>query len=150
MLKTILYSLLIFSTTVRFVDLIYVLALQQTTLPLVVVIVAGASILVGLALVVKKFIGVLPLKQLMLFFIVEALAVSFNIAYLAMNYPLAITLAEAVLCGTFLHLIVDAIVVHTCMRSLRQQYAPVATAAKKGDNQQVSQSQAVASTSIQA
>jgi hypothetical protein len=149
LLKTILYWILIFSTTARFVDLIYVLALQQTTLPLVVVLVAAASVLVGIVLLVKKFIGVLPLKQLMLFFIVEAAATVFNIAYLAANYPLEITLAEAVLCGTFLHLLVDALVVYTCLRHLRQQFVPVA-ATSKGAAKPISQPQALASTSIKA
>ena len=122
MLKQVLYYLLLATTTVRFVDMIYLLAKDSTNLPVPVLVVTTLMVLYGIALIVRKFVGNVLLKQLMIFYMVQTVMIVFNLSYIAVACPLRISAAETFVVGTFLDIIVNFAVIYLCSRQMRSHY----------------------------
>lgn len=125
MLKSVLYFLLLLTTSVRFVDLIYLLAKDNTNLPIPVVIVSCIMVLYGIVLGVQKFIGSVRLRQLMNFFILQSGLIAFNMIYVSVATPLKMDAAEMLAVGTFLDLVVNGAVVYLSMRQMRSFQMPL-------------------------
>lgn len=126
MLKSVLYCFLFVSTAVRLTDIIYLLANKKTSLPAVVIGVSIAMIAYGLILLTKKFIGNITLKQLMAFYIVQTVMIGFNLAYIAIASPLRVNVAETLIVGTFLDILINCCAVYFCMKQIRSHYFAVA------------------------
>lgn len=124
MLKSILYYLLLLTTSVRFIDMIYILAKDSTNLPVPVIVVTAAMILYGVVLAFYKFVGTVRMKQLVAFYAVQSGMIVFNLVYTAVFCPLQISFGETVLMGTFLDLIINGGLIFVGMRRMRNmQYA---------------------------
>jgi hypothetical protein len=132
LLKTILYVMLFFTTTARLADMLYLLATDSTDLPLPVLAVTAAMLLYGMYLIVRRFLGNIRLKQLMGFFVAQTGVILFNIAFTAVTSPLQIGLADTLLVGTFLDILVNACVIYFCVRQMRGGYAPVSVGPVRG------------------
>lgn len=131
MLKTVLYGLLFATTTFRLADIIYLMARGNTNLPGTVFVVTGAVVVYGAVILVKRLNGNVTVKQFMMFFAVQAMAVIFNLSYVAITCPLRISGLETIAVGTFLDILVDICAVYFCMRQIRSHYfevQPIVTA----------------------
>lgn len=124
MLKSVLYYLLMVTTAVRFVDMIYLLSRESTNLPVLVIALTGAMILYGIVLVAKKFTSSIRLKELMLFYGVQAVLISVNLITVAAFVPLQLTLTETFLVGSFLDLLIDGCCLYACAKQIRSSYQP--------------------------
>lgn len=119
MLKSVLYYLLFLTTAVRFADIIYLLAKDRTNLPPAVIIVTAAMVLYGFALIFKRFIGHIRLKQFAVFYSVQTAMIVFNITYMAVTCPLTVSAAETLAVGTFLDIIVNCGILIACARQIK-------------------------------
>ncbi len=126
MLKSVLYCLILAMTSARLVDIIYLLATHNTNLPVPVIVVAFAMIVYGICIVVRKFFANVTLKQMMAFFMIEIVAIVFNLSYVAVASPLRISVPETLLVGTFLDIIVNCGVVYFCAKQIRSRYFAIA------------------------
>ena len=124
MLKSVLYYLLMLTTAVRFVDMVYLLSRGTTNLPLSTLIITSAVILYGAVLVARRFFGNIRLTQLMTFFAVHAVLISINLAVVAINVPFQVTLAETFIVGSFLDILVDCCAVYAGMKQIRSADRP--------------------------
>lgn len=128
MLKTVLYSLLVFTTLTRFGDMIFILAKASTNLPIPVIVVTSAMIIYGIVLVFSKFITMVRMKQLLTFYMIQSLMILFNIIYVAMFSPLQISMAETWIVGTFLDLLVNSVLIYASVKRMRSFYLPAPVA----------------------
>lgn len=126
MLKSVLYYLLLLTTTVRFADIIYLLARDNTNLPVPVIVVTSVMVLYGVFLAVKKFISNIRMKQLLAFYLVQTGMILFNLVYIAVACPLQINAAETLAAGTFLDILVNVGFICMMMRQIRNYgFSPV-------------------------
>jgi hypothetical protein len=123
-MKSVLYSLILLTTAVRFVDMIYLLTRDSTNLPLSVLLVTSAMILYGLVLLTKKFFGTVRLRQMMVFFGVQAALVVVNLVTVALFVPMQITLTETLIVGSFLDILIDCGALYAGFRFMRDAYHP--------------------------
>jgi len=119
LLKTVLYYLLLLTTTVRFIDIIYLMTRQTTNLPIVVLIVSTAMVLYGIVLLVKKVVGNVRLKQLTMFYMVQSVMIVFNLSYMAIVSPLKATGLETLIVGTFLDLLINCGIIYMATKQMR-------------------------------
>lgn len=129
MLKSVLYVLLMATTSVRFIDIVYLLLKDRTNLPVAVLAVTSAMIVYGVFLLAKKFISKVTLKQLMYFYIIQTVMIAFNLFYIAIFCPLRISAAETFIAGTFLDILVNCAVIHLCTKQLRSRYFAIVDSA---------------------
>ncbi|WRS26246.1 hypothetical protein U6B65_07735 [Oscillospiraceae bacterium MB08-C2-2] len=122
MLKSVLYYLTAVLTAVRFADMIYLLSADKTNLPIPVLVVTSAMIVFGLYLVVKKFIGVILLRQMTMFYLFNTVAILFNLIYTAVTSPFNITFLETIITGTFLDVIISVALLGMCIKRMRARY----------------------------
>ena len=123
MLKPVLSTILLLTTTMRLGDIVYVLATNSSNLPLPVFAVAIAMIIYGGYLLAKKRItGNVRLKQFMLFFTVQTVMIAFNLTYMALNSPLQVGFADTLLVGTFLDILINCGVLYFGMKHMRFSY----------------------------
>ena len=125
MLKTGMYYLLVLTTIVRFADLIYLLTRDALNLPIAVLLVTTAMVIYGIVLAVKKVLGNVRFKQLTTFYLVQSAMIVFNLAFVAVAWPLKIGFFEIIAIGTFLDLFVNAVVLYLGTRQLRSGYVTV-------------------------
>lgn len=125
MLKSLLYYLLFLTTTVRFVDIIYLMTKPSTNLPVIVLVVTSAMIIYGVVLLTKRVLSNLRLKQLTTFYVVQSAMIVFNIIYMAISCPLQVSFVETLIVGTFLDLLMNFGILYACMRQMRGGYAAV-------------------------
>lgn len=133
LLKSVLYGLLLVTTTLRVADIIYLIAKGNSNLPAVVFFVACAVAVYGIALLGKRINGNVTIKQFMLFFTVQAVAVIFNLTYVSVACPLRISVMETIAVGTFLDILIDMCAVYFCTKQMRSRYfevQPVVTAGR--------------------
>ena len=123
MLKQVLYYLLLLTTGMRFVGMIYLLAKEELNLPITVIALTSVMILYGVFLVLKKFVTGIGIKPLMCFYMIQTGVVIFNIAFVALTSPLQIQLAETLIVGTFLDVLVNFILIVLAVRHLRNGFA---------------------------
>lgn len=126
LLKSVLYYLLLLTTTVRFADMIYLLAKDSTNLPIPVIAVTSLMILYGIFLGVKKFVTTIRMKQMLHFYLVQTGMIVFNLIYVAAFCPLRVSAVETVIVGTFLDVLVNAGLIYACLRQMRSFYLPAA------------------------
>lgn len=132
MLKPVLYILLLLTTSVRFFDIVYLLAKENTNLPIPVILVTTAIILYGMVLAVRKFTSTIRLKQLMYFFIAQTGVIAFNLLYVSVATPLKMSVAEMLAAGTFLDLLVNGVLIYLCLRQIRSFHFPTVQEAVSG------------------
>lgn len=128
LLKSVLYYLLLLTTTVRFADLIYLLSRDSTNLPVPVIIITSAMILYGIATGVSKFIRPLRMKPLLTFYKTQTAMIAFNLIYVAVASPLRMSAAETLIVGTFLDLLVNVGLIYVCMKRMRSLSLPLPAA----------------------
>lgn len=124
MLKSVLYYLLLLTTGIRFADMIYLLARENTNLPIPVIVVTSVMIIYGFVLGVYKFISTIRLKQLLAFYVIQTVLFVFNLVYVAVACPLTISPAETLIVGTFLDLIINVSLVYIGMKHIRSFMMP--------------------------
>lgn len=117
---------MLLTTTVRFIDIIYLLAKDSTNLPIPVVAVTTAMVIYGIALIVKRAIGNVTLRQLMMFYMIQTLMFVFNLAYVAIACPLQISVPETLVVGTFLDILINCGIIYLCTKSIRSHYFAIA------------------------
>lgn len=132
MLKSVLYYLLFLTTAVRFVDMLYLLSSDNTSLPIPVIVVTTVMIIYGMVLVVKKFVSNILIRELMVFYVAQAAMISFNLIYTAIACPLQLNLPEMFIVGSFVDLLIDFCVVYACFKKERSVYSPVMQVVSKG------------------
>lgn len=126
MLKSVLYCLLFITTAARFTDIIYLLVKDNTNLPIPVIIITTTMIIYGIVLLAKKFVGNVTLKQLMMFYMVQTAMIVFNLSYISVACPLHINIAETVVVGTFLDIVINCGIIYFCTKQIRSHYFAVA------------------------
>jgi len=114
----VLFITLIATTAWRFINTIIVLTVGQLNLPTIVMILTPAMILYGVGLLVKKFLSTVRVRQYLIFFAVHSLVIAFNIAFVAITSPLAVTIPEAMVVGTLLDLIIFVGLAAACIKQL--------------------------------
>ena len=122
MFKNVLYTLLLLTTGARFLNMAYLLATGSTDLPVPVLLVSAAMIAYGIILLVKKYTGMIRLKQFMAFYVVQTVMITFNLTYMALFYPLKVSLPDALMLGTFLDILVNCGVVYFCVKEIRSAH----------------------------
>ena len=125
MLKSVLYYLLLVTTSIRLVDVVYLLATTDSCLPGIVFAVTSAMIIYGVILLVKRFIGSVRLSQLMMFYLIQIVAIAFNLIYVAFNLPVKVTLPEMLVVGTFLDILINCFIVYLCFKQRRSRFVTV-------------------------
>ncbi len=125
MLKSVLYYLLLVTTSIRLVDVVYLLATTDSCLPGIVFAVTSAMIIYGVILLVKRFIGSVRLSQLMMFYLIQIVAIAFNLIYVAFNLPVKVTLPEMLVVGTFLDILINCVIVYLCVKQRRSRFVTV-------------------------
>lgn len=119
LLKSILFYLLLLMTSVRFVDMSYLLAKGSTNLPVPVIVVTSAMILYGIVLIAYKLLSTIRMKQMVTFYLCQTGMIIFNLCYVSFFCPLQISMAETLLVGTFLDLLVNVILLYVCFKRMR-------------------------------
>jgi hypothetical protein len=104
--------------------MIYLLTRDSTNLPLSVILVTSTMIIYGLILIIKRFFGNVRLRQLMVFFGVQAALVVVNLVTVALFVPMQITMAETLLVGSFLDILIDCGALYAGFRFMRDAYHP--------------------------
>lgn len=122
MLKNILYYLLFITTGVRLVDIVYLLAKNDTSLPLPVFVAASVLVLYGIVMVIRKLTSMMRLKQMLTFYVIQTGIIVFNIAYVAIACPFKPSAVETLVVGTFLDLLINFIIIFACTRRIRGEY----------------------------
>lgn len=125
MLKSVLYYLMLAVTVARLADLVYLLGREATNLPVAVLVSVSVLILYGIVLGVKRFVGSVRLGHLMAFFLVETLAICFNLFYVATYVPLKLDLWEMLIVGSFLEILINLVAVYLCLRHRRSRFVTV-------------------------
>lgn len=134
MLKSVLYGLLLATTTLRLADVVYLIAKGNSNLPAAVFIVTGAIVAYGIALLTKRLGGNVTVKQFMLFFSLQAVAIIFNLSYVAVACPFRISAIETVAVGTFLDILIGLGAVYFCVKQIRSHYFEVQPMIPAGRN----------------
>lgn len=124
MLKSVLYYLILLTTSVRLIDIVYLLTRDSTNLPLSVIMITSAMILYGTVLVVKKFMGNVRLTQLMVFYGIQAALVVVNLVIVSVMVPMQITVAETFIVGSFLDILIDISAIYAGAKFMRSSYQP--------------------------
>lgn len=119
MFKTVVYGLLLLTTALRLVDMVYLLSREVINLPAPVIVVQSAMILYGIVLLAQRFISSVRLRPVTVFFAVQAVMFLFNITYTALTSPLRFTALEMIAVGTFLDVLVNAVIVYFCVKRMR-------------------------------
>jgi hypothetical protein len=104
--------------------MIYLFTRESTNLPLSVLIITAGMVLYGLVLVTKRFFGNIRLRQLMVFFGVQAALVVVNLVTVALFVPMQITMAETLVVGSFLDILIDCGALYAGFRFMRDAYHP--------------------------
>ena len=120
-----MYFLLVLTTTVRFADIIFLLTRESTNLPIAVLVVSTAMVLYGITLIMKKILGSVRFKQLTMFYLVQSAMIVFNLAFIAMAWPLKIGLIEIIVVGSFLDLLVNTGILLMGAKHMRSGYVTV-------------------------
>lgn len=120
-----MYYLLLLTTGVRFVDMIFLLSKDSTNLPVPVIVVTSAMILYGIVLGVAKFASSVRMKQLAAFYMVQSAMIAFNMIYVAVACPLSISGVETLIVGTFLDLLVNVGLIYASRKRMRSFQLPV-------------------------
>lgn len=121
MLRTFLYIVMLVTTILRFADVIYLLSRPVTNLPTTVFIITSLVIIIGVVLIVKRFIGTVRLGQFMAFFIIQAVAFLFNIVFVSVTVPLKIDVFEMIAVGSFLDILIDIFAIYLCGKQRRKR-----------------------------
>ena len=120
-LKSILFYIMALFVGVRFVSIIYLMAVSSTYLPRAVVVLMSLIVLYGIILILKKFVFGIRLKEIIWFFMAQAAVVAFNLGYMMfIGYPLQLSLLEVTVVGTFLDLLTAACVLYYGIKQMRR------------------------------
>ena len=123
MLKSILFLLMIIFIAVRFIC-ISILIVFGTILPTAVIVVTSLVVLYGILLIVKKFALSIRLKEIMWFFMIQAVVVALNLGYMVLiGFPLQLRVSEIIAVGTFLDILVAVCVIYYVVKYLRRTSA---------------------------
>ena len=61
----------------------------------------------------------------MAFYLVQIFAILFNLIFVAVTLPVKVTLAETLVVGTFLDILINCVVVYLCMKQRRSRFITV-------------------------
>ncbi|GHU79565.1 hypothetical protein FACS1894191_2660 [Clostridia bacterium] len=124
MLKSMLCYLLIITTAMRFLDIVYLFSSGDTNLPISVIIATSAIIIYGVVLLIKRFTGNVRINHFMAFYLFQAGIIVFNLVNVAIFCPLHLSFFETLFVGSFLDLLIDFCAVYACFRHRRSEYRP--------------------------
>ena len=123
MIKLIFFIVLCATTALRLGTLIFLFFTPTTNLPALVYSVTSAVIIYGLLLIFKRLFLSIHLRNYMVFFIVQPIAIIFNKIYFTLASPLRLSSFEMIIVGTFLDILIAAVIVFTCIKQIRKSYA---------------------------
>lgn len=115
-----MYTLLLLTTSIRFVDMIFLLTRESTNIPTVVIVMTCAMIVYGVALGVSRFVSNLRMRQLVSFYMVQTAVIAFNLIFIAMTCPLSLGGLEMLAVGTFLDILINIALVGTSLKHIRR------------------------------
>ena len=124
-----MYYLLLVTTAVRSADIIYILLKDSTNLPTAVIVATLIMVMYGIFIGVKRLVASLRLKELLHFYIFQTLVIVFNLIFVAVTSPLQMSMTETLIIGTFLDLLINAVIIYGCTKQIRSFNMPVQHAA---------------------
>ena len=131
MLKSVSFLLLVAFTGLRLIDVMYLITRDSMNLPLAVIAITVVMVLYGIVLTVKQLVSRTTVKELMMFYILQASTIIFNLIFVAVACPVKLSLAEMLAVGTFLDLVVIGCVIYYGMKQLRRTRMPMHIAARE-------------------
>jgi len=131
LLKSVSFILMVAFTSLRLVNVMYLIACDTINLPATVIVLIAAMVIYGIALIVKQLIAKTTVKELMSFYIFQAITIAFNLVFVSIVCPVALTIAEILAVGTFLDLVIIAFVLYYGMKQIRRTRVPVRIAARE-------------------
>ena len=120
MLKTVLYMLVLWTTAVRLVAIIAVLAVGTDSLPALVLVLTSLTVLYGVFLLIRRFVFTLHLKHFVQFFAAQSVVFWFNLSLVSRTVLLQISGLEAVVVGSLLDILINVVAIYYCVRSMRK------------------------------
>ncbi|MFV0399261.1 MAG: hypothetical protein ACK5LX_01410 [Oscillospiraceae bacterium] len=125
MLKSLMFYLMAAVALIRTGSSIYLLATGDTSLPIVVFVLTGITVLYALYLTVKRIFGVILLRQLSTYYIFQCTVVLFNLIFVALTVPTRITWIEIAAMGSLLDLLVGGVLIYYSLKQVRNHYLKV-------------------------
>lgn len=119
MLKSVLYWLLLLTTTFRLADIVYLVSKGDSHLPITVMVLTCLMVVYGGYLAIRKQISSVRMKQFLAFYVIQTAVILFNIFFVAITSPFSHTFAETVVVGTFLDIIINVALVYMISRQMR-------------------------------
>lgn len=117
-----MFIYMLVSTAFRVVDLIVVLGLQELSLPIFIIVDVVVLILLGIFLIFRKATRKLGLSGLLLFSLVSIAFISINIAYIAYSVQISLSIAESLLVGSILEIIIHMVFIYYAGKRLNRQF----------------------------
>lgn len=124
-LKTIALIYLVFNTLFRMGNLIYLYSIRDFDLPTVIIVLTSIMVVLGVWFIVKRLRNRLLLRHVLAYSIVVVLVMTFNLLYIAVTFPLPLTLSESFVVGSVLDIIVNLIILRYGYKQVRRQYIEV-------------------------
>ena len=110
-MKAVMFYYLLARLLVKMGTTAYVYFFGQTELPAVVLIILTAVIAIGIAVIVRYFMGKSSKKEMAVFFTVDTAAILFNMLFIRMSAPVEIGQADTMAIGTILDVIINVALV---------------------------------------
>ena len=121
MLKTVLYILLLLTTSLRLISVVFLLAAESTALPTIVLVTTSLSVFYGIFLLVRRFIFNLRLRHFVQFFAVQSAVMLFNLFFVSNSVMVALSVVEVIATGTFPDILINLTAIYYCVRSMRRR-----------------------------
>jgi len=131
LLKSVLYYLILLTTGVRLVDMVYLLVKGGSNLPVSVMAVTGVMILYGIVIAFQK--RSVKIRSLIVFFAVHAALVVVNLVTVKIHVPMQITVAETLIVGSFLDIVIDACAMYAGLKFMSSEFQPFVRVIETGD-----------------
>ena len=128
LLKLVAFIYIAIITIFRIADGIYIaVTAGETSLPVVVIVLTAILALLGIYMILRKVAGKLKLREVVLFFFVNAVVIGFDLFYIAATLPLELTSAEGLLVGSVLDIIISLVFLYYSWKEDIKQYKAVNT-----------------------
>ena len=122
MLKTVLYVILLITSVLRLISVVFVLMMGEAThLPTRVIVLTSITVVYGLLLLVRRFILSVHPRHFIHFFIFQTAVFAYNLIFVSRTVPLEIRPFEVLVTGTMLDILVAAVAIYYCVKNIRRK-----------------------------
>lgn len=110
-MKKFMFYLMVVSTFVASIMMIVVLAMGNSSLPVLTIGLRGVLIASGIALVIKRFVSWVRRGELIVWYVMDAAAAVFNLIYLSVFFPVEVRFQEFVITGTLVTPVLNLVLI---------------------------------------